>query len=92
MLTYIYILAFAYTFASLSGIPQFVAFVFLNRKNRSLKPFTCASCLSFWLVLIVSLMEFKQWYWLSEFFNLIGPAFVCFVVIGIFETLIRKVT
>lgn len=90
MLTYIYILAFSYAFATQTGIPQFIAFVFFNRDNKSLKPFTCAACLSFWSALVYSIGIYKGYHELTTVINLIGPAFVLFVLAGIFENLIRR--
>lgn len=89
-MTYLYILSFSYVFASLSGIPQWFAFVVLDRKNRSFKPFTCAACLSFWISLIVVCLEYNGYYGLTRFIDFIGVPFVLFVLAGVIETILRK--
>jgi hypothetical protein len=91
-MTYLYLTAFAYTFAELSGIPQMFAFVVLGRDNRQFKPFTCSMCLSFWLVLIYSICEYLGWHGFGQFFNLIGSAFLAFVLTGWVLSIIKRIT
>lgn len=48
MKTYLYIIAFTVSYADLSGIPAYI------RKRigvRSMKPFDCSYCLTFWITL-----------------------------------------